>query len=448
MRFAIQNLLGVSLVGALALLASTTVQSQEPALPLELEQVPDPAPIPPRLLVRQPAKEAESQPLSLESLQQIALEHNPALARAEALTEAAHGRWMQAGLRPNPTVGYSGQQLGSGGVAEQQGVLVGQKFILGGKRQLDRAIAEQGIQRAQQHRAVLRQRVLTDVATGYYNLLTVQRRLELAGELVEISNQAVKAAEARLKADVGTRSDLLQSRIEANSTAVLLRQSRNDHLYAWRSLAAVLGTPNATPQPLAGQLEDAIPDLNWEESRNRLLTESPEIAAARINVQRAQWVVQRAHAEVVPDVEVQGVFQRDNSTGSNNGNLQVTLPLPLWNRNQGGIYRADSELIAAQQAVQRVELHIERRLADVFRRYINARYLAESYAKEILPSAKENMELVLKLYQAGEVGSLNLITAQRTYFQTNMKHFQALREMRQAANEIEGLLLSDSLQAR
>ena len=97
--------------------------------------------------------------------------------------------------------------------------------------------------------------------------------------------------------------------------------------------------------------------------------------------------------------------------------------------------------------MQRVELDLQLRLSQVFERYANARNQVEKYNRDILPAAKESLDLTRAGYRAGEFGFLNLLTAQRTYFQTNLGYLEALRDLWSAAWEIEGLLLNNSLQA-
>ncbi|MFO0872115.1 MAG: TolC family protein, partial [Pirellulales bacterium] len=97
----------------------------------------------------------------------------------------------------------------------------------------------------------------------------------------------------------------------------------------------------------------------------------------------------------------------------------------------------------AENAVQRLELDLQRRLAPVFERYLNARRQVASYEEEIVPNAKENLELVRASYQAGEVGYINLLTAQRTFFHTNLAYLDSLRELWTAVWDLEGLVVID-----
>ncbi|MCA9146816.1 MAG: hypothetical protein KDB05_28755, partial [Planctomycetales bacterium] len=116
--------------------------------------------------------------LTLQQLEEMAITANPVLAKAQAFVDAARGKWVQVGLPPNTALGYSGQQIGSHGQAEQNGVYLQQEFVRGGKLRLNRAIVDQKIAQAEQILATQQQRVLTDVRLGFYDVLIAQRRTE------------------------------------------------------------------------------------------------------------------------------------------------------------------------------------------------------------------------------------------------------------------------------
>ena len=383
----------------------------------------------------------------LEQFEQMAEQSNPALAEAAARIDAARGNWLQVGLRPNPTIGYSGQQLGSGGEAEQQGGFLGQQFITGGKLGLNREIAAWEVRRAENEWEATRLRVLTDVRIAFYDVLIAQRRRELTSELVQISDQAVQAAQALFEGEEVSEADPLRARVEADTARILLQNAINAHVAAWRRLAALVGAPDMPLQRVEGELNPEDAEMSWEEALARLLAESPELAAAEADVEAARWAVNRAYAEVVPDVDVQAVVQDDRGTGSSNANLQVTFPLPLWNRNQGGIQQAFAQSVAAEMAVSRLRLDLQTRLADAFQRYRTAHNQVREYSKPggIIANSQRTLELIRSGYQAEEFGILDLLTAQRTFFQTNLAYLDALRELAAATMEIRGLLLSGSL---
>lgn len=385
--------------------------------------------------------------LTLQDLEGIALQNSPVLAQAAARIEAARGSWVQAGLPPNPVLGYSGQQLGSRGQAEQQGVFIGQELITGKKLCLDRQVAAWEIQRLENEFEAFQLRILTDVRIGYYEVLIAQRRRELAGELVRISEQGVQAAQALFVGEEVSEADPLRASVDADTARILLQNAINQHVEAWRRLVAVLGMPDMALQRLEGELKPDDLNTTWQDELRRVLTESPEIAASLADVEAAQWAVERAYAEVIPNVEVQAVIQDDRGTGSSNANLQVSLPIPLWNRNQGGIQRAHAQAADAERAVDRLALDLQSRLASAFQRYESAHNQVEQYSREggILANSRRTLELIRAGYQAEEFGVLDLLTAQRTYFQTNLAYLDSLRELAASAMEIRGLLLRGSL---
>jgi cobalt-zinc-cadmium efflux system outer membrane protein len=385
--------------------------------------------------------------LSLEALEQMALDNNPSVAEARARVDAARGKWVQVGLPPNTVLGYSGQQLGSGGEAEQQGLYAGQEVVRGGKLRLNRAVAAQEIQKAEQLLAAQQQRVLTDVRLGYYEVLVAQRRTEVARSLVEIAAEAVKVADALVKAKEASQVDVTRARMEHQTAQLQLKNAQNTYDAAWSRLAAVVGLPDIGPRPLVGKLERDFDDIDQNEALARILASSPEVSAAFADVQRARWSIDRAVAEPISNLDFQAIVQSDNSTGSGNANVQVTMPIAWLNRNQGGIRQARAELMAAELAVGRVELNLKRRLASVFQRYANARNQVEDYSKTdgILDNARTSLQFARTGYRAGEFTYLDLLTAQRTYSQTNLAYIEALGELWAATLEIDGLLLKDSL---
>jgi len=386
-------------------------------------------------------------PLTLAELERVALQNNPAVSEAAFRVRAARGNWLQVGLPPNPFAGYSGSELGNEGAGGQQGGYAGQKIILGKKLQLNRQVAAWEIQRAQRELDAARMRVLTDTRIGYYDVFIAQRRREVATELVRISEEGVRAAQALFQGKEVSEADPLRARVAADSARIVLQNAINQHAEAWRRLAAVLGVPEMTPRRLDGELKPDSIDLVWQDELRRILTDSPEIAAATADVEASRWAINRARAQVIPDVTFQAGAAHDNATGDAIANVTIQLPLPLLNRNQGGVVRAQAQAMAAERAVDRVALDLQTRLAAAYQRYESARNQVREYARKggIIDNARHTLELIRAGYQAEEFGVLDLLTVQRTYFQTNLAYLDSLRQLWTAVMEIRGMLLKDSL---
>jgi cobalt-zinc-cadmium efflux system outer membrane protein len=388
--------------------------------------------------------------LTLDQLEEMALTGNPSICRAYALVGAARGNWLQAGLKPNPSVGYEGQQLGSGGLAEQHGVLFSQEIPTGGKLRLNRAVAQGEIVVAEQELAAQRQRVVTDVRIAFYHVLVAQRQIDLAEELIHVSGEGSQSVDALFRAREVGRVDVLQAQLENEQAQILLQDAHNRYDAAWRNLAAVLGNPAMPPHSVVGDPSGPPKGIEFEETLARILATSPEISAAVAELERARRAIDRARVQPIPNVSFQGLVNwQDNGIGGKaDGGVALSVPLPLFDRNQGAIFRAEREAAAARYAVSQVELDLMSRLTPVYERYANAHNQVSRYRETVLPAAEESLTLTQKMYQAGEANYLGLLTAQRTFAQTNRNYLDAVLQLRTAEAEIEGLLLSGSLQFR
>ena len=383
--------------------------------------------------------------LDLEALEQMAFTNSPAISQSAARVRALRGKWVQVGLAPNPTVGYVGGEIGNDGAGGQQGGFVGQNFITANKLQRNRAVVSAEISRAEQELAAVQRRVQTDVRQGFYEALLAQRRVELAAELVRLTAEAAEASKSLVEAEEIPVAGMLQTEVQQQNAQVLLRTAHNGLSQAWRRLSTVVGGAALPIQRLEGEVSQLPELLDWEQQLARLQTESPEIAAAMAEVERTRRALNRACVEAVPNISTQLSVQYDDATSDTIAGVQVGIPLPLWNRNQGGIRQAQAEVTEAVRNVDRVELNLNRRLADAFRQYADAHVTATSYANDILPRAQRTFELVQRGYKQGEVGYLDVLAAQQTFSQTNLVYLDALGSLWQSYVQIEGLLLNDSL---
>jgi cobalt-zinc-cadmium efflux system outer membrane protein len=388
--------------------------------------------------------------LDLNTLIDAALSNNPSIAKQKALLEASRGNWLQAGLPPNPAVGYEGQQIGSGGRAEQDGVFVSQEFVRGGKLQLNREVAAQEIAKAEQELVAQEMRVRTDVRIAFFQVLIAQRQAELTKELEKVASESLHAAESLERGKEVGKIDVVQAQLELDNFRILTENAQNRERAAWRTLASVVGDPELPSKTLVGDPDESREKLEWQPTLARLLASSPEIASAMTEIERARWAAERARVEATPNLTVQGLMNvRDNGIGGRpDGAVTIGVPLPIWNRNQGAIVQTAQAAVAAEHALEQLELALQNRLTPVFERYSNARNQVSRYRESILPGAKRALELAKANYEAGESGYVTLLTAQRMFSQTNLNYLESLRELRAAEAEIEGLLLTGSLEHR
>ena len=386
--------------------------------------------------------------LTLADFEGMAFHNNPTLAAASARMAAARGRQVQAGLYPNPVIGYHATEIGNRGTAGQQGGFVSQRIITAGKLGLDQAIAGKEIDEAHFRFHAQEQRVLSDVRVRFYDALVAQRRVTLTMELARIGDELVAATKKLIEGRQGTENDLLQAEIRADESYILLDNARNQNIEAWRRLVAVVGVPTMESGPINGELDGDVPSFDWNTCYSMVLGGNPALREAQTRVERARIAIQRERKEPIPNVDLSVSLRHNNITGFDNTNLQLGVPVPIFNRNQGNIRSAEAEWIAASNEVKRIELDLQDRLAVAYRGYANARQQADRYSKRMVPRAERSLKLVTDGYQKGQVEYLTLLTAQQTFLQVNLSYLDSLRELRTASSIIDGQLLSNSLADR
>jgi len=380
--------------------------------------------------------------IGLGELLRLSLEQNPSLRQAGFEIDAAQGRAVQAGLYPNPTVGVTGEEIGKrGGI--QTFPLVSQEVVTGGKRGLSRSVAEREVDQAQL--SLLRQHfaLFTTVREGYFAVLAIQRRIEVLDELVKLATQTYENAQKLFKQQQIAELDVLPFQVELDRLRADAEAARREQAAVWGRLASGVGVPDLPLTPLTGSLEAALPDYAFESARAAMLEVHPEIRSAQVGITRAQLTLQRAEVERIPNVTLAAGYSRNFNDRENQATYQVSVPLPVWNRNQGNISAAQAELGRAIQEVTRVQNDLTGRLWTAYGQYAAARQRAERYRTAILPNATKAYRLSQEAFRGGQFEYLRVLQAQRSAAEANLEYIRALGEAWRAASEIAGLLLEE-----
>ena len=383
--------------------------------------------------------------LTLEAIEQLALANNPAIQQANAASGRAGGIRTQVGLKPNPTIGYFGEEIGNDGAGGLHGAFVSQTFVRGDKLAWNRRVHGHDVNAMNWQIETQCQRVRTDIRLAFYDALAAQKRLELAREFRSVAKEGVTVSEERIGAMVGTRPDVLQSEIQLNEVDLSIQQAEFELTAALNELAALAGVPDLGTNKLIGDLNGDFNARDAEAEFAQIVAMSPQLAAAQARVDRARANVQRQHVQPIPNVTAQLGAGGDDGTGNAFANVQLSLPVPVHNKNQGNIRAARAEYCAATQNVQRIRQSIRRDLAQVMREYSIAQVTVQQYENSILPKAKETLELMQEARDAGQFDFLRVLTARRAYFDANLKYVAAMGRLAQANAKIDGLLLTGGL---
>ena len=337
--------------------------------------------------------ESASVPVDVESLVAKALATNPAIKEAHAALCKARGIHVQVGLKPNPTLGYFAQEVGNDGAAGQHGAFVSQTFVRGDKLQWNRDVVSKEIKQLSWQVESQRRRVETDVRVRFYQALTAQKKLEQAKEFRQEAKRASELSQRRLDAEEGTRPDLLQSQILVDEIDLSIQTSQLEWEAAWGRLAAVVATSSLTPTELVGEFPTGE-SIDAESIYQQIAAESPVLNSARSRVDRARSNLARQRQQAIPNLNAQLGAGYDDATGDGFANLQLGMPIPVHNWNQGNICAAQAEHTAALQSLERLRLLIRQQVADANRRYQTAAAAVSKYETAILPKAEQSLRLV------------------------------------------------------
>jgi cobalt-zinc-cadmium efflux system outer membrane protein len=398
--------------------------------------------------------------LRLEDLERIALQNNPTLTQAEAAIRASEGRRLQAGLFPNPIIGYFGEEISlrAAGDRSDHGVFIEQTIPLGGKLGKSRRIfAEEKVQ-AEADAVAQRQRILNTVRMLFYEALGAQQLIDVRRELQRIASEAVGISGELFNVGQADRPDVLEGEVEAQRAELDLIAAENHRDQVWQQLGAVIGDPLLKPARLIGNLERGLPILDQQTVLVMLLRDSPEIKRAQAGIERARASLARAKAERVPDLFVRGGLgynlERFDAPARLAGQrvgaeaqVEVGLRIPIFDRNQGNIAAASAELEIAEREARRVELILRARLAAAFRTYQNTLRLVSQYEQQVIPRAERAYSLYLTSFRQMAASYPQVLIAQRTFFQVRAEHVNALVDAWQSAIQLQGFLLVGGLEA-
>jgi cobalt-zinc-cadmium efflux system outer membrane protein len=204
------------------------------------------------------------------------------------------------------------------------------------------------------------------------------------------------------------------------------------------------------PTELAGRPDMPLPKFHYDEALALILAGAhTELMTAQNGIIKAQYQLRLAEVTPFPDVFARGVLQRDFTTPPFGAsvNVQIGVPLAIFDRNQGNILQARAQLGRAIEEVPRVRNDLAQRLADAFERYNNARALVEYSRAGILPYQVQTYRGVYRSYQLfpDKISVADIVTAQQTLATAIQNYLTALTQAWQAAVDIANLMQLDDL---
>jgi len=388
----------------------------------------------------------------LDSLLSLASQNNPTLRQARLQVSSQIAKAQQAGLYPNPTLTYVGEQIfvdvpgDTDSPGEFQGGVVSQRFVTAGKLKLSR---EKYLRRAHvsEHLAVAQQyRVCNDVRLHFYKALAAQQRVTMHHELVKTAEDSSVTIRELFNLGQATRFNVRKSNIAFQKARLDLQRAEHEFNTAFRELSSLMGTEIAVGS-LVGTLSGSHAQMSFDDALARVIDQSPELLAARAKLAADTTTIRREEVEWIPDVVVSAGSGYNFDAKETVAMADISIEIPLFDRNQGTIEQARADYNRQLREIRRVELSLRMMLASVYGDYAMAYEHATEYRDTIVPEARAAYEELLHSYKANRAAWPDVLEAQQDF--TDMRLEQIVYEEQLCRSEvlIHGFLLHDGLRA-
>ena len=374
--------------------------------------------------------------LTLQAAIAMAMASNAELSAARRELEATEGPVLQGGAHPNPELSFLLEDTQR--ATRTTTLQINQPIELGGKRAARISAAERGRDIASAELAAKRADLRATVVSAFYDVLLAQEHIKLAGDSTELARRAANAAGKRVQAgkispveETKARVAEATARLEAAQAASGLRLSR-------QRLAATWG--DASPRFDRVESDSALASVPTFDAVSVRLAASPSLRRAQIEVQRRSALSDLERAKRTPDLTVSLGVKRDEQLGRNQAVIGFSIPLPLFDRNQGNLLEALRREDKSRDELAAADIQLKSAVAQAWGRLDTAGAEARTIRDQVLPGAQSAYDAATQGFELGKFNFLDVLDAQRTLFQGKAQYLRARGEAHRAAADIDRLL--------
>ncbi len=382
--------------------------------------------------------------LSLEDAIYRAMESNPELQVFKTEIKAREARTVQESLLPNPEFdieieNFAGSGALSGFKSTEMTLAFGQLIELGGKRGERTKVAALESDLALWRYEKKRLNIITDVRRVFTQVLAAQNKLNLDRQLQELAQTFKTNIDTLVQAGRLSTAESARAQVELSNRTLAIQQSKRVLSNAKRMLAASWGSKTVNFFMVDGELS-AIEILPEVESLNQALEKSPIIIEQNAVLKRQKAETELAKAQAVPDLVISAGYRRYNESDDQAFVAGLSIPLPIYDRNQGGRQEAQYRERQSEQRLQSLRIHLNTEVNNQLETMRNISAEIEMLQNIILPEAQSAYDIIQKNYRLGKYGLIDVLDAQRQLFDAEGRYLDALAEINLQIIELEGLL--------
>lgn len=375
--------------------------------------------------------------LSLSGALDLALKANPDIAVAIREREATDGIKVQAATRPNPYVSTSIQDTRN--ATRQTTLQLNQEIELGGKRAARIEAADAFYSRSDAELATKKAEIHANVVAAFYEVLVAQERVALAKSSVEIGELALDAASKRVKAGKSSPVEQTKSSVAAATAKIELVQATTQLSNSRKRLSALWADNTPSFDRVTGDVTN-IPAVSTLENLAPLIGSAPTIKLAKFEISAREAITEIERSKAIPNITISLGMVDNREIGLNQALLGLSIPIPVFDRNQGNVQEAISRKYKAEDELIALRNKIQTNLTTQYERLSAARQASLSLQNDILPNAQSAFDAANRGFSLGKFNFLDVLDAQRTLYQAKSQYINALLEAHQAIAEIERTL--------
>jgi cobalt-zinc-cadmium efflux system outer membrane protein len=377
---------------------------------------------------------------TLNTVLELALEHNPTMAGAQGYMRQSRGEQVAAGAYLNPSIsGYAGRgsirDPSTGVSITERTVTVQQPLEWQGKRRARQQAADAGAAGASAAMEEARLNVIVEAKVAFYNVLFAQRDTELAGQNLMMVEEVLRTVKARVAAGEATPFETMKATVEVQKAKKEAARAQNALVVVRAKLDMVTAGMLGREFSIQGDFEPLQQGLDPEALTARALDQHPTLRRLSKLVEQAEFSATLERESRIPNVTVQGNYHRE--AGDESITAGLSIPLPLWYRRQGEIetalgarHRAEAERLRAQNEItQAITQHAQ----DVR----TANEQLQVFETGLLKQAEQTLRVARVSFQQGVASLLDVLDSQRVYRQTLLEYAQTRADLSIALARLE-----------
>jgi len=380
-------------------------------------------------------------PLTLQQAIQQAQEFNPDLFATLRDTDIAEADLAQAKSWPNPELVVLSEGLNE--KYPSTTVQINQLIELGGKRSSRITAAERDKDAASADLVSQRAELRVDVAAAFFETLITQERIQIAEDSFQLAAQVNDVVKRRVAAGRISPIEATRTNVAELTMKSELIHAKTEFSLAKTRLAALWGDTvpkfDAVVKPAVHS--DLFADFAADSSvLQAQLKNAPQLVRAQLEIDRQQAQVNVERSRQIGDVTVSVGNKRDGEFKQNQAILGITVPIPLFDRNQGNVLSALRKTEKARDELNALERQLSNQLAQAHQRFELAKAELMLLQTEILPQADSVIAATMKGFEFGKFSLLDVLEAQRTLFQTKLQYLKKQADFYQSATDIDRVL--------